>query len=42
MIRNADGTFLSSISEAKQAPNITLKMQDGELLIDKLSSKKRV
>lgn len=35
MIKNADGTFLSSISEAKQAPNITLKMQDGELLIEK-------
>jgi len=38
MIKNQDGKFISSLSEAKKAPSLCLKMQDGELIIDKTNT----
>jgi exodeoxyribonuclease VII large subunit len=34
MIKNADGTFLSSVKQASQESSISLKMQDGELVVN--------
>lgn len=38
MIKNQDGKFISSLSEAKKTPSLCLKMQDGELIIDKTNT----
>jgi exodeoxyribonuclease VII large subunit len=38
MIKNQNGYFISTISAAKQSPSLCLKMQDGELLIDKTNT----
>ena len=38
MIKNQDGKFISSLSAAKETSSLCLKMQDGELIIDKINT----
>jgi exodeoxyribonuclease VII large subunit len=38
MIKNQNGHFISTILDAKKSPSLCLKMQDGELLIDKTNT----
>ncbi|MDP4708577.1 MAG: exodeoxyribonuclease VII large subunit [Rickettsiaceae bacterium] len=38
MLKNQGGHFISTVSDAKKSPSLYLKMQDGELLIDKTNT----